>query len=218
MKSREKLDQSEAVLILAEQRVKAWDIWLTWAPLSVSHSATRAVNLHFFRSPRLENKMHLLKLVKSLNTVWGKWGKQLKFAYTASIFFVATLKSGCVLEALVLLSCWMIPSTFSIVLVMSLILSVGSFQFTERKTLQTSGRFRKRKKTTQSNETVIRAINAILAATWWTGFCYLNKREWNLNQSKYGSFVERVAKNNSWNNGDSHKMHAISLFIFLFSL
>ena len=31
--------------------------------------------------------------------------------------------------------------------------------------------------------------------------CYLNKEECNLNQSKCDSFVKRVAKNNSWNNG-----------------
>ena len=30
-----------------------------------------------------------------------------------------------------------------------------------------------------------------------SGYCYLNKGEYNLNQSKDNSFVERVAKNNS---------------------
>ena len=32
---------------------------------------------------------------------------------------------------------------------------------------------------------------------WRSGYCYLNKGECNLNQSKDDSFVERVAKNNS---------------------
>ena len=32
--------------------------------------------------------------------------------------------------------------------------------------------------------------------TWRSGYCYLNKGECNLNQSKDDSFVERVAKNN----------------------
>ena len=45
--------------------------------------------------------------------------------------------------------------------------------------------------------------------TWRSGYCYLNKGECNLNQSKEDSFVERVAKNNSWNNGDRHKIHEI---------
>ena len=33
--------------------------------------------------------------------------------------------------------------------------------------------------------------------TWRSGYCYLNKGECNLNQSKDDSFVEQVAKNNS---------------------
>ena len=33
--------------------------------------------------------------------------------------------------------------------------------------------------------------------TWRSGYCYLNKAECNLNQSKDDSFVERAAKNNS---------------------
>ena len=33
--------------------------------------------------------------------------------------------------------------------------------------------------------------------TWRSGYCYLNKGEYNLNQSKDDSFVEQVAKNNS---------------------
>ena len=32
---------------------------------------------------------------------------------------------------------------------------------------------------------------------WLSGYCYLNKGECNLNQSKDHSFVERLAKNNS---------------------
>ena len=42
-------------------------------------------------------------------------------------------------------------------------------------------------------------------------YCYLDKGECNLNQSKDDSFVERVAKNKSWNNGDRHKIHEIFL-------
>ena len=47
--------------------------------------------------------------------------------------------------------------------------------------------------------------------TWRSDYCYINKRECNLNQSKDDSFVERVSKNNSWNNGDRHKIHEIFL-------
>ena len=57
--------------------------------------------------------------------------------------------------------------------------------------------------------------------SWWSGYCYLNKGECNLNQSKDDSFVERVAKNNSWNNGDRHKIHEIfliSCFVFIITL
>ena len=52
-------------------------------------------------------------------------------------------------------------------------------------------------------------------------YCYLNKGECNLNQSKDDCFVERVAKNNSWNNGDRQKIHEIFLincFIFVITL
>ena len=54
--------------------------------------------------------------------------------------------------------------------------------------------------------------------SWRSGYCYLNKGECNLNQSKHDSFVERVAKNNSWNNRDRHKIHEIFLincFVFV---
>ena len=44
-----------------------------------------------------------------------------------------------------------------------------------------------------------------------SGYCYLNKGECNLNQSKDYFFVERVAKNNSWNNDNHHKIHEIFL-------
>ena len=57
--------------------------------------------------------------------------------------------------------------------------------------------------------------------TWWSGYCDLNKGECDLNQSKDGSFVKRVAKNNSWNNGDRHKNHEIFLtncFVFVVTL
>ena len=33
--------------------------------------------------------------------------------------------------------------------------------------------------------------------TWRSGYCYLNKGECDLNQSKYDSFVKRMAKNNN---------------------
>ena len=46
-------------------------------------------------------------------------------------------------------------------------------------------------------------------SSWRSGYCYLNKGECNLNQSKDDSFVERVAKNNGWNNGNRHKIHEI---------
>ena len=56
---------------------------------------------------------------------------------------------------------------------------------------------------------------------WQSGYCYLNKGECNLNQSKDNSFVERVAKNNSWNNGDRHKIYEIFLtncFVFVITV
>ena len=37
----------------------------------------------------------------------------------------------------------------------------------------------------------------LVLLTWPSGYCYLNKGECNLNQSKDDSFVERVTKNNS---------------------
>ena len=40
-------------------------------------------------------------------------------------------------------------------------------------------------------------FEATTAITWRSGYCYLNKDECNLNQSKYNSIVERVAYNNS---------------------
>ena len=45
--------------------------------------------------------------------------------------------------------------------------------------------------------------------------------ECNLNQSKDDSFVERVAKNNNWNNGNCHKIQEIFLincFVFVITL
>ena len=56
--------------------------------------------------------------------------------------------------------------------------------------------------------------------TWRSGYCYL-KGECNLNQSKDCSFVERVARNNSWNNGDRHKIYEIfpiNCFVFVITL
>ena len=57
--------------------------------------------------------------------------------------------------------------------------------------------------------------------SWRSGYCYLNKRECNLNQSKYDSLLNWVAKNNSWNNDDRHKIHQIFLincFVFIITL
>ena len=57
--------------------------------------------------------------------------------------------------------------------------------------------------------------------TWRSGYFYLNKGDCNLNQWKHDSFVERVAKNNSLNNGEGHKIHEIFLincFVFLITL
>ena len=51
MKSREKIDESEALLGLAKRRVKMLVSSLARAPLSVSHDASRAVNLLYCRSP-----------------------------------------------------------------------------------------------------------------------------------------------------------------------
>ena len=50
--------------------------------------------------------------------------------------------------------------------------------------------------------------------TWRSGYCYLNKGECNVNQSKDDS--EQVAKNNSWNNGDRHKIREIFPNYFVF--
>ena len=61
------------------------------------------------------------------------------------------------------------------------------------------------------------SYNSFGLLSWRSGYCYLNKGEYNLNQSKYDSFVERVIKNNSWNKGDRHKIHEIFLIV-LFSL
>ena len=50
---------------------------------------------------------------------------------------------------------------------------------------------------------------------------FLNKGECNINQSKDDSVVERVAKNNSWNNGNRHKIYEIFLikcFAFVITL
>ena len=44
---------------------------------------------------------------------------------------------------------------------------------------------------------------------WPIDPCYLNTEECNLNQTKDDSFVERVVKNNSWNNGVFLKVHEI---------
>ena len=65
------------------------------------------------------------------------------------------------------------------------------------------------------------AIEITWPPTWRSGYCYLNKGECNYNQSGDDSFVEWVAKNNSWNNGDRHKVHEIFLttcFVFVVTL
>ena len=54
-----------------------------------------------------------------------------------------------------------------------------------------------------------------------SGYCYLHKGECNWNQSKDDSFVERVAKNNSWNNAYRRKIHEIfliSCFVYVITL
>ena len=48
-----------------------------------------------------------------------------------------------------------------------------------------------------------------LTLTWWSGYCSHNKGECSLNQSNVDSFVGRVAKDNSENNGDRHKIHKV---------
>ena len=61
----------------------------------------------------------------------------------------------------------------------------------------------------------------VFPTSWLPGYCYLNKVEWNLNRSKDDSFVEWVAKNNSRNNGECHKIHEICLincFVFVIIL
>ena len=61
----------------------------------------------------------------------------------------------------------------------------------------------------------------VTCLSWRSGYCYLNKGDCNLNQSKDYSFVERVARNNSWNNRDRHKIPAIFLincFVFVITL
>ena len=54
-------------------------------------------------------------------------------------------------------------------------------------------------------------LHSPLFWSWWSGYCYWNERECGLNQSRVDSFVGRVAKNNSWNNGDRHKILEILL-------
>ena len=64
-------------------------------------------------------------------------------------------------------------------------------------------------------------LHASDAPAWWSGYCYFNKGECDLNQSKDDSFDKRVAKNNNWNNGDRHKIHEIFLincFVFVIIL
>ena len=70
----------------------------------------------------------------------------------------------------------------------------------------------------EAHPTFLYLISEVVFTAWRSGYCYLNKGECNLNQSKDDSFVERVAKNNSWNNGDRHKIHEIILincFVFV---
>ena len=54
-----------------------------------------------------------------------------------------------------------------------------------------------------------------------SGYCYLNKGECNLNQSKDDFLVGQVANNTSWNNSDRHKIHGIfpiNCFVFIITL
>ena len=64
-------------------------------------------------------------------------------------------------------------------------------------------------------------LHRVNGRPWRSGSWYLNKGECDLNQSNDDSFVERVAKNNSWNNNDCHKIHEIFLincFVFVITL
>ena len=74
---------------------------------------------------------------------------------------------------------------------------------------------RKNKKKCQDTEqayaqkpvSYIQVLTVFYALSFWQSD--QNKREYNLNQSDVYPFVERVAKNNSGNNGDSHKISKI---------
>ena len=71
------------------------------------------------------------------------------------------------------------------------------------------------------SETCSKPMKGDNDTTWGSGYCYLNKGECSLNQWKDDSLVEWVARNNSWNNGDRHKIHEISLincFVFVIIL
>ena len=60
----------------------------------------------------------------------------------------------------------------------------------------------------------ITLLKTAFSGTWRSGYCYLNKGGYNLNQSK-------DSLNNSWNNGDRHKIHEIFLitcFVFAITL
>ena len=77
----------------------------------------------------------------------------------------------------------------------------------------------------QSKRTVtlnmVELDSLMCSPTWWSDYCDLNEEEYNLNQSKDGSFVKRMIKNNSWNNGDCPKIHEIFLincFVFVIIL
>ena len=52
--------------------------------------------------------------------------------------------------------------------------------------------------------------NSLNRLTWQSDYCYQNKGNCDSNQSKLISFVERMSKNNTENNGDSTKFMKLS--------
>ena len=64
-------------------------------------------------------------------------------------------------------------------------------------------------------------MNRLRFPTWLSDCCCQNKGECDLNQSNVNSFVKSVARNNSKNNDDRHKIHKIFLincFVFVITV
>ena len=71
--------------------------------------------------------------------------------------------------------------------------------------------------------TVLSANNISLTvfSSWLAGYCYQNKEDNYLSQSKVSGLVEQVGRRNSTDIGDYHKFHNISqmnCFIFVIAL